>query len=257
MAESLTLKIVGADEDSGEARLADFLVLGQSVLACLRVIERHEKARVDYTLSDLKHSSAAMEVEPTIKTRAEGTRVLKGYKRTMHSLQYGKTPLPYDFTRDELETFRQVSRPLNMRAKEVWADGVQLTSDYSANIDRLLGQDATSKGAISGKLDRVNTHGALEFTLYTPLARAGIVCGFPEHLWEAVHDAMRQYVTVYGTMTYPPDSPIPDRVRVDHIDPHEPADDLPTADDLRGLFGPDSIGGLSAADFVRALRDEE
>ena len=142
-------------------------------------------------------------------------------------------------------------------AEEAWIDGVRITTQYVANIDRILEGKTVSTGSVSGCLERLNVHNADEFSLFPAISDDEIVCVFPEKLWETVQKAIKRMVTVYGKMTYLHDTAFPARVRVESIDIHPNDDELPTLKDLRGLFGMDSTDGMTAAEFVRAIRDEE
>ena len=187
------------------------------------------------------------------KTRDRRAEVLAFFKKTVSDLQIG-TKIDPRVTLDDLVVFRQLVAPLK-RTKEVWVDTSQITSQYIANIDKLLATPLVTQGSVSGFVHGLNVHNRNEFMLYPPLPGYRIVCSFPEEMFELVRAAIKKNVTVTGALYHHPDRPFPDRVKVHDIEVHPPDNELPKLRELRGILR-GSTGGLRAVDFVRKLRDE-
>ena len=108
---------------------------------------------------------------------------------------------------------------------------------------------------MAGRLESLNVHGKTEFSVYPPVLGVRVRCNFPEAMFGQVTHAIRRHVTIQGTLHYHPGRAFPSRVDVVSLSINPADDDLPTLHDLRRL-GKWDTGGLSAVEFVRALRDE-
>jgi hypothetical protein len=180
--------------------------------------------------------------------------VVEFFKKTVAELQVG-TSVDSRLTPDDLRDFRGLFAHLR-KTKEVWIGQSQVTSQYVANIDKILGNSVRSEGAVSGLLERLNVHNRNEFALFPPVLGAQVVCSFPDEMFEQVRSGIKRNVTVSGTLFYHPDKPFPERVHVRELEIHPPDDELPKLGELRGLFA-GSTNGVTAVEFVRALRDEQ
>jgi hypothetical protein len=135
--------------------------------------------------------------------------------------------------------------------------GVAITTQFVANIEKLLGEMSVSEGSIKGRVERQDIHERNAFTLFTPLATTGIVCTYDKDKFELVNSAMGKYVTVTGKLHFRGWEGIPVRVTMTDLEIHPPDDDLPTLASLRGLLSDSATGGLSAIDFIHTLRHGE
>ncbi|MBI3465124.1 MAG: hypothetical protein HY000_19015 [Planctomycetes bacterium] len=237
----------------------EFLLFGHKMSGCLRRAEAvvtGERQQIRYRIAGLETGSAGMTVEAIAPKKGPDRRmeVVGLFKKTVADLQAGAFTDPR-WTLDDLRGFRELIAPLK-RTKQVWVDGQQLTSQYIANIDKILGSSVGAEGFVSGRLERLNVHNRNEFVLYPPIIGASIVCHFPDELFERVRDAIKRSVTVCGTLFYVPDKPFPDRVHVRALEIHPPDDELPKLRELRGSFR-GCTDGLSSVEFVRSTRDEQ
>lgn len=256
---AITIRLVGSDEDNGRVRFEDFRQFCDKIAECLRRTETavtKQPKRIRYRVSDLQASSAQMTLEPIAPKKGPDPRseVVGLFKKSVADLQAGTFADPR-LTPDDLREFRDLYARRGT-TKEVWVDGAKLTSQYVANIDRILGSSVGAEGFVTGRLERLNVHNRNEFVLYPPLMGTSIICHFPDGLFEMVRAGIKRNVTVSGTLFHLPDKPFPDRVHVTTLELHPPDGELPNLRDLRGLF-PDCTGGMSSVDFVRSLRDEQ
>jgi hypothetical protein len=157
---------------------------------------------------------------------------------------------------DALESFRALADPLRKHASRVVIGRTTLSDRYSETISRLLDEVTSYEGSVSGLLERINVHDEKnEFVVYPPIANRQVPCLFHDELLPDIRRAIKRNVTVFGTVFYRPGGVLPSRVHARSIEIHPPDDELPDLHGVRDL-GIWDTGGLSAVDFVRALRDE-
>ena len=255
---TLTVKLVGAEDDKGLVRFDDFMGFCRALLKCLRRVDdivRPEGDRLRYRIVQMQAGSAALTLEaiPPATPKDDRGAVVSLFCETASRLQAGKTP-DKRFAFDDLEAFRELVLPLDRHAKEVWVNGSKLTSDYVANIERILGSAIPSVGQVTGKLERLNVHDRYEFVLF-PAAGTRITCAFDEFMLEQVRMGVKRTVTVSGVLYFQPDKPVPDRVHVEKIEIHPADKELPRLKDLKGI-APRCTGKMTSVEFVRAIRDE-
>lgn len=114
-----------------------------------------------------------------------------------------------------------------------------VTSGSSEHVQEILGTRYSSVGSIEGRLEGVNLHDRRSFYVYDSLDGRRIQCEFGtrvpiEDLAKAL--IRRARVFVYGVVNYRSDGEIAS-VHADEIFVIPPDDELPTADDVRGIYG--------------------
>ena len=251
--------LIGDDEDNGLVRFEDFRTFCDKMAHCLRtseVIVTRQSGRVRYKVKHLQASSAALTLEAIRPRKAPdlSAEVVRFFKKTVAELQDGSSVDPR-LTSDDLKEFRALIASLK-KTKQVWIEGKQVTSQYIANIDRILAATIASEGFVTGFLERLNVHNRNEFVLYPPILGAHVMCSFPDKMFEKVRMAIKHNVTVSGTLYYRLDKPFPDRVHVKALEVHPADNELPSLKSLRGLFR-GSTNGMNATEFVRSLRNEQ
>jgi hypothetical protein len=257
---NLTAILVGADEDQGDVRLADFCDFCGSLTRCLRRVETKfadgVTTRLRYRIVNLARSSASLTVEPIAPAQGRdfGPDVLDLFTETIRNLQGGKTVDPR-FANDDLEAFRTLARPIHRQVREIRIADTKVTTRFIANIDELIGALVPSAGSVKGRLERLNLHNRCEFVIYPPISGYSVRCTFTDDLFDKIHEAIRRNVTVYGTLHFRPGRPFPDQVEVKSIEIHPPDEELPKLADLRGTWK-GSTGDLGVVDSIQANRDE-
>lgn len=176
------------------------------------------------------------------------------FRDTVEALNRGKVdPRMHP---DSLEVFRSLADPLKKHAARVVIGRTTLTDTYTETISRVLDDVTSYEGSVTGLLERINVHNQKnEFVIYPPIANRQIPCIFHDNLLPDVRRAIKRNVTVFGTVFYRPGGLLPSRVHVRNIEIHPSDDELPDLHAVRAL-GDWDTGGLSAVEFVRALRDE-
>lgn len=252
---SLSITIEGADRDNGAVLLADFRHFLDDLEKCLRRVEdRVAGVKLRHRIADMKAASASVEFRPVSPDKAPGAGriVYDTFKQTVRAMESGGKIDPR-FTGDDLRAFRKLAEPV-LKGRRVRVAGVQLSTQYVANIDRTLGTEPKARGTVKGLVEKLNVHGRHEFTLYPPIGTTEIRCTFPEDLYDTVLRAMKHSATVTGLLTFRADKAYPDWVQVEKIEVHSPDAQLPTLGSLRGLF-PDATGGKTAVEFTQGIRD--
>lgn len=253
------MRLAGPRRLGGDVLLTDFRDLCKSLAACLRrseeIVSRGE-AILRHRIVDLGLGSAVLALSPVARDDGPnlGSEVYRFLAETVDRLERGQTVDPR-LTDEDLQAFRGLANTVAKEQGSVWIGGIELTTQYLATIDKIIGGAIPSEGTVTGRLERLNLHNRNEFALYAPVGGFSVTCSFPEEMLENVKAAIRKIVTVSGRLFFRPDSPFPERVQVRAIEVHPPDAELPTLASLRGLM-PDATGGLSSVEFLRTVRDE-
>jgi hypothetical protein len=261
MAEpALSFLLEGAQEDGGAVLLHDLRAFVKTLTDCLEIVEKRLVGTGDlrHRIAGMKVGSAYMLLQPAPKgkTRAPdaGRVVYEGFGKLVGDLEAGRGPDPR-FDAGDLKTFRKLAHLTLKGTKKVQVAGVPLTTQFVANVDKLLGGVVRARGTVKGRIEKINVHDRHEFTLYTPIGEVAVLCTFNGELFETVQRAIKRTVTVHGALLYRTGSPYPDRAEVETIEVHPADDDLPTLAALRGAM-PGATGDKTAVEYVRAVRDE-
>lgn len=249
--EQLQIRLQG--EDSGPVDFADFRTVCDDLSDCLHAIQRAtspEARRPKLQIADLSAGSAAISLRPA--SNADSVVVAR-FVDAVAALQLSK-PLATWLDTDSLRKLRKLADVLRRHTKGLWVQGIEITSQFTANIDAILGTETVSVGSATGTLDTVNVHNRNEFALY-PRIGPRIKCTFRDELLDAVRAGIKCTVTVTGQLTFAGKSAFPHRVIVQKMTVHRPASELPTLMSLRGI-APNLTGDQETAQFLRELRDE-
>lgn len=252
----LTFRLVGKDD--GFVEFDDFVGFCDTIQRCLRVSEQTVVGRsgcVKYRIVDLECGSAVIKIEPRSKRDDDaGRKTAVFFRETVDALNRGKVD-PRMQT-DALEAFRGLADPLKKQARRVVIGKTTLGEKYVSTISQLLDEVSSYEGSISGLLERINVHDEKnEFVVYPPIANRQVPCRFHNDLLPDVRRGIKRNVTVFGTVFYRPGAALPARVHARSIEIHPSDEELPDLHAVREL-GPWGTRGLSAVEFVRALRDE-
>lgn len=257
----LTFTLKGNEKDGGDVRARDFASFLDSVLHCLRQVERlvGTKAEVVYRITDLQHGSAAITLEADSETEVLSLGVVSLFLDSAQSLTGGEPP-PIQLDRQALEAFSGLAAPLRHHVKAIAIEGpnrrFEITSRIRERVEGLLGEDIGTYDTLSGYLDALNVHAEPIFYLYPPTGSRGIRCFFPPSNLDDVKSALAGYVTVTGEFLYQARETFPIRIDVQEFEINPPADTLPR---LRSLVGalPRLPEGMTSVEFVRARRDAQ
>lgn len=130
---------------------------------------------------------------------------------------------------------------------------VHVSQHVAANVDTLIGVRYEEIGAVEGRIEAINIHNRLQFSIYDFVTGRGVQCSFPDAMFNEVKAVLGHRAIVHGTVrTDRQGQPI--SVRVERIERMHTRDELPAVSDLRGI-DPDFTGGMDAAEYIRMMRD--
>lgn len=261
--QTITLTMLGPDDENGHVRLRDFLRQLERLQDSLTSIDRtlsHGEQTAYYRIVALSHSSPATVVlEPRpARDRSDTTgEVIARFAETMGSIERGLVPgdLEVGILRDLRDLAGAVGKGLGSASITVSDKVFELTPRFANTIKVALADVQGELGSIDGSVERFNVHNhANVFYLYPDVGPASVACHFPDELRERAKAAIMAWVTVTGVLKYLASAPFPHEITVSEIEIHEPEGELPDPSGLRGL-APDATGGQSSEDFIRDNRN--
>jgi|SRR5438270_5152732 len=266
--ERITVELVGAPEDEGHLRLSEFIKQLQAVKGALKQTERtitgKDEPELYYRIVEVSHSSPlSVTIEPTPLRPEEGREIAKTTVKkffTTLSMIDKKANAPEDFDLPALEAYRDLGTMLDKHVAGITiaAGGkrkVEIDKKFETKVSEIIGPDELIEGSLSGMLEWLNLHNTSVFHIYPVIGAKKVVCNFPKRLKEKVKAAIDSHVEAYGELRYKKWGDFPYAMNVSDLDILPPDDELPTLFDLRGI-APNATGGISSAEFVRAIRDE-
>lgn len=262
-ARTIGFRLEGSVEDGGRVRFADLLDFLQRLRATLRRLEETvavaERPAVYYRVVDMQVSSAAITLE-AVPERLDGDptpELLHRVDTGLAAILEGQ-PAPPWFDREILETFKGLTAPLRRHVRGIHivrpTRTFTLGRQFEVSIDRILGEDVTAVGSVSGFLDAINVHGVRHFHIYPLIGPTKVLCVFPEQLLSDVRKGLKRHVNVSGVLRYKENEPFPHQIDVESVEVLPLAEELPTLRSLRGI-APEAAGALDSVAFVRRLRD--
>ncbi len=261
--QTIGFRLEGSVEDGGRVRFRDLLEFLHRLRATLKRLEETVtgagRPAVYYRIVDMEVSSAAIMLE-AVPERLEEDPTSEILRRVDTGLTaiLEDGPAPPWFDRELLETFKGLTAPLRRHVRGVHilrpARTFTLSRQFEVSIDRILGEDITSVGSISGFLDAINVHGVRHFHVYPLIGPSKVLCVFPEELLPDVRKGLKRHVIVSGVLRYKLHEAFPYQVDVESIEVLPLAEELPTLRSLRGI-APGAAGAFDSVAFVRRLRD--
>ena len=251
----LTIRIAGSEEHGGAIDFDDFATVCDALAKSLKSVEEITGGRTGFQLSDLRTGSAVVVIDAVKRNDTCDYRsdVLSTFRRAIADLNEGV--LSPDLASLDVEPFRELAQTLRNGVGMIKIGRVRLTRTFADSLDKVSVKGISSHGSVTGLLERVNLHDRKDLSLYPPDSSKQVSCRFPDSLLEAVREGLGRTVTVSGELQYVAGESYPRRCNVTNVLVHPLATVLPTLYDVRelGSWGTD---GLSAVDFVRAIRDE-
>ncbi len=255
--KALELRLVGADAQNGEVLFSDFRTFCDNLGKCLRQaeIEVSGKPEGKFYVADLKHSSAFIAVSAVLGYK-NGEKAIERMADCVGQLEKG-TEKSIKAGREFLKSLRDLFEVVGKRKriKGAYINGIEVTTQTLATIDKILGDTIVSYGSVSGKFERLNIHKTYEFVVYPPVSAQTIKCEFIPEMFEDIRKCIGKSVTVYGKVYRNPDSQFPEKVHVQKITIKSDTERLPKLSELRGI-SKGCTDGKSVRDFVGALRDD-
>ncbi|WOS39928.1 hypothetical protein [Xanthomonas rydalmerensis] len=263
----LRLHMEGVEELGGDVRLGAFIDKLAAFKAALaetgNLVSREGSPAVDFVVSELSHNSPAMVGVLPISLADSGQhagRVADSFVTFLGQVRNRTARVDSDRAR-LVGHLRKLVAGVGERFERLWIDGpgiapIPLDDAVAKALDDALPDVRREFGAVKGVVKRYSGVGKQPyFKIVPPVGGVEIKCVFPLELLTQAAASVEHNATVEGELKSYEDDFWPYEVRVRHIEIHPRDSDLPTLSELAGS-APDSTGELSAAEFVRELRNE-
>jgi len=263
----LRLHMEGVEELGGDVRLGAFIDKLAAFKAALaetgNLVSREGSPAVDFVVSELSHNSPAMVGVLPISLADNGQhagRVSDAFVTFLGQVRNRTARVDSDRAR-LVSHLRKLVAGVGERFERLWIDGpgfapILLDDVVAKALDDALPDVRREFGAIKGVVKRYSGVGKQPyFKIVPPVGGVEIKCIFPLELLTQAAASVEHNATVEGELKSYEDDLWPHEVRVRHIEIHPLDSELSTLSELAGS-APDSTGELSAAEFVRELRNE-
>jgi hypothetical protein len=244
--------------------LGDLIQQLERVLNALKQTERIVAGRegvLYYRVVDMKHDSpATITLEPAPRRPEVDPQVVSGtVERFFGNLRQigSRGRVPADVDVEALEAYRDLGATLKRKVSKVKLinseASIDINQEFQETITEIIGPDEIIEGSLSGMLEWLNIHNNNIFHIYPPTGPKKVNCYFEPDKKHEVIAAIDRHVRVYGRLRYKRRDNFPYAMDAEEIEPLPPDDELPTLASLRGIV--QNTTGMSAADFIRSLRD--
>lgn len=263
----LRLHMEGVEELGGDVRLGAFIEKLAAFKAALAetgsIVSRDGSPAVDFVVSELSHNSPAMVGVLPISLADKGQhagRVAESFVTFLSQVRNRTARVDSDRAR-LVGHLRKLVAGVGERFERLWIDGpgfdpILLDDVIAKALDDALPDVRREFGAIKGVVKRYSGVGKQPyFKIVPPVGGVEIKCVFPLELLNQAAASVEHNATVEGELKSYEDDLWPHEVRVRHIEIHPLDSELPSLSELAGS-APGATGELSAAEFVRELRNE-
>jgi hypothetical protein len=257
----------GVEELGGDVRLGAFIEKLAAFKAALAetgsIVSRDGSPAVDFVVSELSHNSPAMVGVLPISLADKGQhagRVAESFVTFLSQVRNRTARVDSDRAR-LVGHLRKLVAGVGERFERLWIDGpgfdpILLDDVVAKALDDALPDVRREFGAIKGVVKRYSGVGKQPyFKIVPPVGGVEIKCVFPLELLNQAAASVEHNATVEGELKSYEDDLWPHEVRVRHIEIHPLDSELPSLSELAGS-APGATGELSAAEFVRELRNE-
>lgn len=267
----ITFQIKGTDEDDGNVQFDDFIKQLTSIKKSLneveRIVTKQRGSSIYYRVVDLRHFSPAavvLEATPVEDGEDYSQEVLANFYSGVVAIQE-KKQAPPNFDYHTLQALQEMTSLLGTKITEMvisvgyetTQETINVSTDFSKSIERMLGPDQLEVGSVTGMLEQLNLHNEQNaFNVYSAIG-GKTKCLFQQNLRQQVIASVGKYVEVYGQLKYKQGQVQPHEVRVNSIEVLSSPDDeeLPTLSELRGI-APEILQNKSSEEFVWEIRNE-
>lgn len=262
----LRLHMEGVEELDGNVRLGSFIDKLSALKAALAETD-HLRSKssgpsVDFVVSELSHSSPAMVGVTAISLNDEVDpwAVVNDFVTFLNQVRSKTVEVASDHAK-LVGHLRKLVAGAGERFKYLWLDGsdvapIYLDAAIAKALDDALPDIRREFGTVKGVVKRYSGVGKQPyFKIVPPIGGIEIKCVFPPRMLADAAASVEHNATVEGELKYYEDDLWPHEVHVRAIDIHPGDDQLPHLFDLAGS-APNATGELSAAEFVRELRNE-
>lgn len=205
-----------------------------------------KKHSVEWIVS-VKQGSTLVSASPEVTE--ENVNYIREIKKTIKSglefIEKGINERPPYFSDEALQATKTLASLVDTKKEGI--EQVQIILDSAVEnlspcsiekINDILGDKHEAIGSVEGKVQILYALHGIECAVYDELTHQKVICKIhPEHpdLEEKLIAAFRKRVAVYGLVKYRKDG-TPSSILVDDIRVFKPPDQLPTFDQVQGIF---------------------
>lgn len=229
--------------------LADFLASQRHVLAILKEIDvlatKREGGSLDFIIQDLRGGSASVDL--IAEPKGEDTPVWAP-STVVHRFKTGIQQVietgerPEGFNQAAMRHAFELTTILNVNGIEAFSvrlngESVSLLPEMKKPVQEAAEGRYQALGSLEGRVEAMSVHGDGLFscTAYSFLSDEPVRCSFAPELYDRVYRLFRQPVVIRGVFNTRADGEVTS-MRMERIDPLPSEDELPTVEDLIGLF---------------------
>lgn len=262
--QQIIIQLEGSLDDSGHLRLGELIQQLEFVRSALKQTERIVAGKdglLYYRVTDLSHNSpVSITIEPATKKPEIDPQIMRGtVERFFGNLNdiTSRGNLPDDVDLPALEAYRDLGALLKKNVSKVnianGSSSIEINQQFREKVTEIIGPDELIEGSLSGMLEWLNIHNTNAFHIYPETGPKKVNCTFSKERKPEVIAAIDKHVRVYGMLRYKKRDKFAYAADIDEIEILPPDDELPTLASLRGIA--QNTTGMSAADFIRSLRD--
>lgn len=201
---------------------------------------------IRWNLNALNKGSAIVEAIPVglpVEAQGDSTQVLQRFWGGLHLLD-SSSERPEGFSDKALYLVKklvEISKGVSSMAFMVniggkLSEATKITGRIAANVDDIIGEARESIGSIEGILEVVHGHNEKYFNIYDTLSKRAVKCLCKQDdLVHLCRDAYQKRVSVTGRI-FEDAQGRPKRVKVESYRILRDKDELPQAEDVRGLY---------------------
>jgi hypothetical protein len=265
---ALSLKVESGDDKNPHVAADDFLKTADKWLRSLQSFAEEQGKVVKWEITDLRKSSAFIEVQPvTVKTQKPAAALVKRWEEGIRKIEKTGRPAA-GFTPQSLVALKEFvsSLPKDVIVKVGNHAGppLQLTALTQRRVEEAAQRmpvpqktEYSARGSVRGRLAVLDSWKPEErsFTLQLALApNRPVKCTYLDpQLVEKLGVSFEGTVEITGKLYYKPDRPWPSAVEVEGI---RPLNKVPVS--LKSLAGLVKLPpGIDSVSYVRSVRDAE
>lgn len=226
----------------------DLLEATLRVLSILKDVDvratGQENGSLDWVIKDMRYGSAVIEIyaEPKGENTPFGAAetVVDRFRSGMrHIIETGERP-EY-FSEYAMRRVSELTAILDENGIQAFrfgtnGDSFELKPSMRKSVRSALEGRYRSLGSVEGQIDSLSAHEEPFFcTVYTSLTNEPVRCFFSPALLSDVYENFRRRVTVHGLFTTRADGEVTS-MRASRIEPFPSPNELPTVDDIIGIF---------------------
>jgi len=214
VSQTITLSLKGSSKDDKRVRLNDFLHELDALRLALKLAETSvtgkDKPKVYYRIVRLSSNSPAeVTIEPV---PLNGKEIISqqsaqiGIEKLLSDLKYirQKKSVPPESTYPMIEAYRALLRQDHIEEVTIRNGEAEISIDaeFQKHITTAIGPDEIEHGAIYGRMEAINLHTELRFTIYPLVGPKKVECFFSEDMRSQAIASLDHRVEIAGRIHF-------------------------------------------------------